>query len=166
MINDDLIGDIVDGNGAGLACLASFWIAFTIAGIYYLVVANTWDHRWTSAILKRGEVYTKTSCDSNKNSGTTCSNTYYVEEIFYKGPNITHTCTVRRLTPYYFKGNANAFVDDMVLGTTRNIYQTTYSSGTCFDDKIRSNWNIQGGIYTGFAMIPVIIVICFGFLKR
>lgn len=139
-----------------------YFVAFFIAGVYYLVVANSWDNKWNNSVLKNADVYTKTSC-STTNGHTSCSNTYYVEEIFDKFANTTHTCTVRRLTPYSFKGDANAFVGRTILGTERTIYQTTYSAGTCFDDKIRYQYNIYGGVFLGLSMIPVVVLLfCLG----
>lgn len=131
-----------------------WFIALFIAGVYYLSVANNWDYKWNHAILSHVDVYTQTSCDK-----TSCSNTYYIEEIFFKFSNTTDTCTVRRAKPYYFKGSANNVAENAVLGTTRVLYQTTYSSGTCFDDSIRKYWNILGGVFLSVSFIPIIIII-------
>jgi hypothetical protein len=148
--------------------ISVYFTAFFITGVYYLVVANNWDYKWINAILFSGDVYTKTSC-STTNGHTSCNNQYYVEEMFYKTYNTTNSCTVRRLTPYTFKGDANAFVSRMKLGTTRQLYQTTYSVGTCFDDKIREQYNIYGGVFLGLSMIPILVIfyiICVYFIKK
>lgn len=137
--------------------LGSCWATLFSLGIYYLVEANTNDGVYDGVLFK-GDVFTKTSCTTSKNGVTSCSNTYYVEEEFYKGYNTTHSCTIRRPTQYHFKGDANAFVNDMQLYTVRPIYQTTYSHGTCFDDKIRYEYNICGGTFFGISMIPILIL--------
>lgn len=88
-----------------------------VIGSVYLGLGNTYSYSY-KGILKKGEVFTENSCSSsttcdskgnNCHTTTTCSNTYYVDEIFYKGDNTTSTCTVRRLTPYYFKCDADNF---------------------------------------------------------
>lgn len=132
-----------------------YFVAFFIPGVYYLAIANNYKHVWDSAILKRGDIYTETSCTKSKSGHTSCSDTYYIEEIFQKELINPSTCTVQRLTPFYIKGNANRFVDSMELGTTREIYETTYSSGVCFDNKIRYQWNVYGGVFLGLALLPI-----------
>lgn len=148
-----------DNKYIGVTIIAYF-ISFFISGVYYLVVANNWDFRWDNAILDSVEVYTKTSC-STSDGHTSCSNTYYVEEIFKKFANTTSTCTVRRLTPYYMKGDANSFAERTILGTYRTIYQTTYSAGTCFDNKIRYQWNVYGGVFLALSMLPIMVILYF-----
>lgn len=138
-----------------LGLLLSAWII----GAVFLGIANTYSSSYVG-ILKKGEVSTETTCSSNcKNNkcSTSCSNQYYVDEIFYKGVNTTSTCTVRRLTSYYFKGDANNFVSRMKLGTKRTLYESPYSHGTCMDDKIREYYNIVGGIVIGF---PTFVACC------
>lgn len=144
-------------SGAGVG---SWFISFFICGVYYLCIANQWDHKW-DGILMKGDVYTDTSCTNDKNGNSHCSNTYYVDQMFYKGENTTHTCTIRRLTPYYFKGSADAFVNNMKLYTHRTIYQTTYSAGTCFDEKIRYQYNVYGGVFLGLSLIPVLFLLVY-----
>lgn len=68
---------------------------------------------------------------------------------------------MRRLTPYYFKGDANAFANSRILGTTRTVYETTYSHGTCIDNSIRYQYNIYGWVFTCLAMIPFVLLLGF-----
>lgn len=157
----------MDNESSAVFTLGACWATLFSLGIYYLVEANTNDGVYDGVLFK-GDVFTKTSCSSSKNGGTSCSNTYYVEEEFYKGYNTTHSCTIRRLTPYYFKGDANDFVNNMQLYTVRPVYQTTYSHGTCFDDKIRYQYNICGGIFFGISMIPFLFgfgILCVNFFN-
>lgn len=145
-----------------LTSLVIWTITFFISGVYYLCIANQWDHKWDNAVLYKGEVHTDSSCSTSCNSEgkschTTCTNKYYVEQIFWKYIGSKSSCTVRRLTPYYHKGDANNFVSSMVLGTERTLYQTTYSAGTCFDEKIRYQWNVYGGVFISLSAIPVLI---------
>lgn len=131
-----------------------------IIGIVYLGLGNTFSAKYVG-VLNRGSVFTdvscSTTCDSDgHNCHTHCTNTYYVDEIFNKSPTSVYTCTVRRLTPYYFKGDADNFVSAMKLGTSRQLYQTTYSHGTCIDDKIKNYYNTVGGILFG---IPTCIML-------
>lgn len=101
--------------------------------LLFLFIANSWSHNWNNLILYKGGVYT--------------DKTYYVEEIFLKYPGSISSYTVRRLTPYYFKGNANNFISPMKMGTERTLYQTEYSAGTYFDDEIRYQYNIHRGVF-------------------
>lgn len=145
------------------SCVILLFTIF-ITGIVYLALANSFSDSYIG-ILKEGNVFTDvsctTTCDNNKHCTTNCDNTYYIEEIFYKNANTMSTCTVRRLTPYYFKGDANNFVSRMILGTTRQLYQTTYSHGTCIDDKIRDQYNAIGGTLFGFSLFIFIVILSF-----
>ena len=89
------------------------------------------------------------------------SNTYYVDEIFYKFQNISSTCTIRRPTGYSFKGEADNFVSRTILGTQRPIYQSIYSHGTCFDDKILYYNKCVGYTLLSFFLFPIFILFCF-----
>jgi hypothetical protein len=156
----------------GKAEVSMFSLLFLvwIVGIVYLALGNTFSNRYIG-ILDRGSVFAdsscSTKCDSNgKNCHTKCTNTYYVDEIFLKNNHTTSTCTVRRLTSYYFKGDADNFVSKMILGTSRQLYQTTYSHGTCIDDKIRDYYNNVGGILFGFSSFVMISILLFVFSEE
>ncbi len=145
-----------------LATFFSLYLVMNIIGITYLCFGNIYSHSYTG-ILKSGSVYSdtscSTSCDKNgKNCITHCSNSYYVDEIFYKNINSQSTCTVRRPTKYYFKGDADNFVSRMILGTSRKLYQTTYSHGTCIDDKIKYLYNCTGIVLVTCANAFLIIL--------
>jgi hypothetical protein len=140
-----------DEDGIKLILLVFSWIlGFLITGVYYLSIANTWSHKWDNAILYAGSVHTEHSDGG--------SNNYYAEQHFLKFENSSYSCTVRRPTIYTYKGDANAFISRMKLGTTRIIFQQELSAGTCFDGNLRNHWNILGGIFLGISMIPFIIV--------
>lgn len=145
------------------ATVFGLYLAMVIIGVSYLCFANIYSQSYTG-ILQRGYVYADTSCsthcdDKGKNCHTTCSNTYYVREVFLKNAYTTSTCTVQRLTPYYFQGDADNFVSRMVLGTTRKLYETTYSHGTCIDDKIREQYNIIGSIFLTFPNFVILVIL-------
>lgn len=138
-----------------------------IIGIVYLGLGNTFSDRYVG-ILQRGSVFTDSNCTTKCNNGgknchTKCTNTYYIDEIFLKNTGSTSTCTVRRWTPYYFKGDADNFVSRMILGTSRQLYQTVHSHGTCIDNKIRSHYNAIGGTLFGFTTFIMIIILLFVF---
>lgn len=147
--------------------LAFVYLGLTITGMYYLISGNTYSEIFQGE-LKSVQVYSKidcdTKCDSNgKNCHTNCDDTFYIDEIFLKRPdgNSTSTCTVRRLTPYYFKGDADNFASRAKLGTRRTIYETTYSHGTCYDKKIRRTYNILGSLLFAFPNFVLLLVICY-----
>ena len=133
---------------------------FIALGIYYLVIANTYGGEFLGTLID-ANVNIVTSCSSSK-SGTSCSTKYYVDEIFRKD-NSTNTCTVERLTPYYFKGSANNIVNNIELYTTRTIWTSTYNAGTCYDITIRNYYNAIGGTFIGFAGIILLLPLLFIF---
>lgn len=146
------------------------FLAVWVIGIVYLGLGNTFSDRYVG-ILQRGSVYTDTNCNTHcnsegKNCHTSCDNTYYVDQIFLKNDHTTSTCTVQRPTPYYFKGDADNFVSRMKLGTTRQLYQTTYSHGTCIDNKIRNRYNAIGGTLFGFTTLIMIACLLFVFAEQ
>ena len=144
-----------------LAILALYAITQIIA-ITYVCFANIYSDKFTG-ILQRGYVYGDSSCNTNcgknNNCQTSCSETYYVRQVFLKGVDSTSTCTVQRPTEYFFQGDADNFVSRMILGTSRELYQTVYSHGTCIDSKIRNMYNT---IAICFFVIPNFIPICAG----
>jgi hypothetical protein len=130
-------------------------------GIYYLVIANANNGKFVGTLI-RENVKTDTTCSKSKNGGSSCSSKYYVEQIFKKG-NSTNTCTVTRLTPYYFKGSANNVVENAVLYTQRDIWVTYYSAGVCYDITIRNYYNAIGGSLLGVGCIIPLIILCYIF---
>jgi len=142
-----------------LVFLFVLWIPFSILGIYYLVIGNAYATQFTGTLIK-ADVNTVTSC-----SKKSCSQTYYVEEIFTKD-NSTNTCSIQRLIPYYFKGQANNVALSKKLGTTRTIWTTYYSSGTCYDQSIRDYYNKIGGCFLGFFVLLFIEVIISYFTNK
>jgi hypothetical protein len=130
---------------------------------YYFTIAyaNSGSFRGT---LINAEVIIKTTCSNNKKGGG-CSQTYYVGETFQKD-NSTNTCLVTRLQPFYFQGAANNVVENKELYTTRTIWTTWYSSGTCYDKTIRSYYNSIAEVLSGFAIVLLIVigVICLSLL--
>ena len=151
-----------------LTTIFGIYLFMNIIGICYLCFGNVYSKSY-DGILKEGSLYSKTSCTTNcnrdrKNCHTTCSNTYYVDEIFFKNNNTESTCTVRRPTVYYFIGDANNFISTMKLGTTRKLYQNTYSAGTCIDEKIRYLYNCIGSIllaYPNFCLLIFLLLSTF-----
>ena len=136
----------------GYTSLIIILITLLICGSVYLGIAYNYSHKYTG-ILISGKVFIQTQC-----SKKSCSNKYYVNEIFIKGVNETNTCTVQRLTPYYFYGSAENVVQKLILNTERTIYQTFYNAGTCFDDKIKMYYETIGYI---LLLFPVLIIFIF-----
>ncbi len=128
-------------------------------GVQYIVLGNSFHGTYTGTLVAV-KVFQQTSC--NKNS---CSTTYYIQEIFTKGLS-SSTCTVQRLTPYYFAGDANNVMQNAILGTTRTVYQTYYDPGTCIDDTIRNYYNAIGWPLFSVCMFIIIIVLGFYFPEK
>lgn len=141
------------------------YFGLTISGMTFLILGNTYSEIFHGELI-RSEVYSDTNCNTHcdsggKNCNTNCDDTYYVDQIFLKRPdgNSTSTCTVRRLTPYYFKGDADNFVSRSKMGTRRTIFETLHSHGTCYDKKIRRTYNILGGILLAFPNSIILVII-------
>lgn len=142
----------------------------SIVGIVYLVLGNSFSDTYVG-ILQKGSIFTDSSCstrcyNNGKNCHTSCSNTYYIDEIFLKNNYTTSTCTVRRLTYYYSKKDADNFVSNMILNTSRQLYQTTYSSKICMDDKIKNYYNIVGGVIFFGSLSIMVISFCLIFVDK
>jgi len=134
---------------------------FVSLGIYYLVIANSYGGVFEGTLIAV-KVNTVTSCSSNK-QGTSCSQRYYIDEIFRKD-NSSNTCTVQRLTPYYFKGSANNIVENAVLYTKRTVWTAPYNANTCIDITLRNYYNTIGAILLGFGcflIIAFLLIICY-----
>lgn len=144
--------------------MALIYLGFIITGMVYLIKANSYSEIHHGMLIK-AEVYSETSCttscDSKNNCHTSCNNQYYVDEVFLKNPNgnSTQTCTVRRPTTYYFKGDADSKANGKKLYTKRKLYQTLHSQGTCYDEKIKRTWNIIGSIFLVFPHFLVISLV-------
>lgn len=133
-----------------------------IFSITYICIANIYNKSYIGE-LTRAEVFADLSCtrncDSNgRNCHTRCNNAYYVDEIFKKNKNSMSTCTVRRMTRYSFRGDADNFVSKVKLNTQRKLYETTYSSGTCIDNKIKNYCNTVGIVCMSIFVLFIIII--------
>lgn len=148
-----------------IASVIIWFLAFGIAGMVELIQYNTYKSVYHNAILIRGDVVSVTSCSSSKKSGTTCNTLYYVDEIFQKHENTTSTCTVRRQTTYYSKGDADNFLSRMKLNTQRTVWQTTWDHGTCYDSKLRQTATIMGSIFLSFGALPLVILLVIVFFE-
>ncbi len=124
--------------------IVGFSLVFIIWGMIYLIQTNAGSLEFTGTLIQ-ADVITSTSCN-NKNM---CSTYYYVTEIFTKD-NSTNTCTVQRLTPYSYRGDANNVAINKILGTTRKVWTVYYSAGTCIDQSIKNYYNTIGGVLLGF----------------
>lgn len=143
--------------------LITTYLAFMVIGTTFLFSANLYREKFHGELV-RVEVYSDTSCTTScnsegKNCRTSCSDEYYIHEIFRKRPdgNSTSTCTVERPRIYYFKGDADNVVSRTKLGTRRRLYETLTSHGTCYDDKIKRTWNIVGSV---FLALPNFLILC------
>jgi len=145
--------------------------ACMIIGISFLFSANVYRQEFNGELI-RSDVHTKTSCDTicdneGKNCRTSCTNRYYVHQIFRKEPDSDSlsTCTVERPRLYYFKGDADNFVSRTKLGTRRRLYESLLSHGTCFDDKIKTTWNKLGAALVIIPNIILLLRLCFSAIR-
>ena len=127
-------------------------IIFISLGTYYLTIGNASGAVFTGTLVS-SSVLMSSSC--NKNS---CSSSYYVTETFQKGDS-TNTCTITRLIPYYFWGDANNVAIHKKLGTQRKIWTTYYDAGSCYDQSIRTYYTIVGGILLGFGCFIILLIV-------
>ena len=144
----------------GYASIIVIILVLLGCGAGYIGTAYSYKQKFTG-ILSEANVLTVTSC--NKGS---CSNTYYVNEVFLKGYNETNTCTVKRLYGYYSYGDAENKVLHTIKNSKRTLYQT-YDAGTCYDEKIKQYYSIIGFVLFSLgAFLPVgaiLLYICLSF---
>jgi hypothetical protein len=144
--------------------LFTICLVCVVTGIVYLVEGNASSGKFVG-ILTKATVYTDTSCNTDKKGNTRCSSTYYVMETFDKD-NTGHTCTVQRLIPYYYYGSADAFATSRKLGTTRTIWTSWYSHGTCYDEKIKWYYNCIGYSCFFIGLSPAILLLITFFIVK
>uniref|UniRef100_A0A6C0BE24 Uncharacterized protein n=1 Tax=viral metagenome TaxID=1070528 RepID=A0A6C0BE24_9ZZZZ len=127
-----------------------FWIGLFVVGIVYLTDANANNGQYIGT-LKSANVITKRRCTKR----TSCTRTYYVGETFYKG-NLTTTCLITRPKDYTILEDANSVANSKILGTKRIIWEKYNNHALCYDQSIKYDSNIIGGVCFGFAMLPII----------
>lgn len=131
-------------HSCGFACL--------LTGLVLFCNANVYAQRYDNAILIGG--YTEEY--QGKRHGT-----FDVVQIFLKSNYTQSTCSVSR-NKQLNKKDAQQFIDNMVLGTTRTLYRS-YNKDTCFDNGTKIPDTIAGYVLISFSCVGLLFCCCCGF---
>lgn len=138
--------------------LFTLYILSVVLCIYSFVTANANNGKYIGTLLSAHV----TQYDSN----------YYVVETFAKGlidglPS-NNTCGIRRLHAYSDYMYASNMADAVVIGTTRQIWESYNDPGRCYDASLHNFWNTVGGlsiIIVGLPFVIIIIILLFEYVQ-
>ena len=135
--------------------LFTLYILSVVLCIYSFVTANANNGKYIGTLLSAHV----TQYDSN----------YYVVETFAKGlidrlPS-NNTCGIRRLHAYSDYMYASNMADAVVIGTTRQIWESYNDPGRCYDASLHNFWNTVGGLSIIIVGLPFVIIIKTGQVK-
>ena len=142
--------------------LLALYIAMNIISLLFLFSANFHSYSYVGT-LKSAYISNEPSCssrcnDEGKYCHTTCSDNFYVNQIFLKNIDTRATCTLKSYKLYYYRGDADNYMSLLDIGMSKVLYQSMFSYGTCIDEEQKLNYNWWGKFL--LAITNSWIVIC------